>query len=61
MGETVDVLVIGRFLTVDSIYLNQLDGVLAGNYGNRKRGGGVSTLICGVVDDRWPDHNEETM
>jgi hypothetical protein len=25
---------------------------LAGNYGSGKRGGGVSTLICAVLDDR---------
>jgi len=24
----------------------------AGNYGSGKRGGGVSTLICAVLDDR---------
>ncbi|GJJ11285.1 DNA ligase (ATP) [Clathrus columnatus] len=36
MGETVDVLVVGN----------------GGNYGSGKRGGGVSTLICAVRDDR---------
>ncbi|KAF8433261.1 ATP dependent DNA ligase domain-containing protein [Boletus edulis BED1] len=29
--------------------------VVAGNYGTRKRSGGVSTLICAVLDDRVED------
>ncbi|KAJ7066714.1 DNA ligase IV [Mycena amicta] len=35
--------------------------VVAGNYGSGQRGGGVSTLICAVVDDRRPstDPDEE--
>lgn len=31
----------------------------AGNYGSRKRSGGVSTLVCAVLDDRNPDDDEE--
>ncbi|OAX43215.1 DNA ligase 4 [Rhizopogon vinicolor AM-OR11-026] len=33
--------------------------VVAGNYGTRKRSGGVSTLICAVLDDRRPESDEE--
>lgn len=33
--------------------------VVAGNYGTRKRSGGVSTLICAVLDDRRPEGDEE--
>ncbi|KAG1849416.1 ATP dependent DNA ligase domain-containing protein [Suillus subalutaceus] len=33
--------------------------VVAGNYGTRKRSGGVSTLICAVLDDRRPEVDEE--
>nr|Q7Z7W5.1 RecName: Full=DNA ligase 4; AltName: Full=DNA ligase IV; AltName: Full=Polydeoxyribonucleotide synthase [ATP] 4 [Coprinopsis cinerea]BAC76766.1 DNA ligase IV [Coprinopsis cinerea]BAD93669.1 DNA ligase IV [Coprinopsis cinerea] len=33
--------------------------VVAGNYGSGKRGGGVSTLICAVMDDRRPDSDDE--
>ncbi|KIJ65132.1 hypothetical protein HYDPIDRAFT_89015 [Hydnomerulius pinastri MD-312] len=33
--------------------------VVAGNYGTRKRSGGVSTLICAVLDDRHGDDDEE--
>ncbi|KAH7914811.1 ATP dependent DNA ligase domain-containing protein [Hygrophoropsis aurantiaca] len=32
--------------------------VVAGNYGTRKRSGGVSTLICAVLDDRHADDDE---
>lgn len=31
---------------------------LGGNYGSRKRGGGVSTLICAVMDDQSPDDDD---
>ena len=31
---------------------------LAGNYGTRKRGGGVSTLICAVMDDQSLDDDD---
>lgn len=30
----------------------------AGNYGTRKRSGGVSTLICAVLDDRHTEDGE---
>jgi DNA ligase-4 len=33
--------------------------VVAGNYGTRKRSGGVSTLICAVLDDRHPEGDDE--
>ncbi|KAI9457174.1 ATP dependent DNA ligase domain-containing protein [Boletus coccyginus] len=32
--------------------------VVAGNYGTRKRSGGVSTLICAVLDDRHTEDGE---
>ncbi|KAH7924280.1 ATP-dependent DNA ligase [Leucogyrophana mollusca] len=32
--------------------------VVAGNYGSRKRSGGVSTLVCAVLDDRHGDEDE---
>ncbi len=31
----------------------------AANYGTGSRGGGVSTLICAVIDDRHPDGLDE--
>lgn len=33
--------------------------IIAGNWGSGKRGGGVSTLICAVRDDRQPDSDDE--
>ncbi|KAH7885847.1 ATP dependent DNA ligase domain-containing protein [Phlebopus sp. FC_14] len=33
--------------------------VVAGNYGTRKRSGGVSTLICAVLDDRHGSNSDE--
>ncbi|KAJ7816620.1 DNA ligase IV [Mycena leptocephala] len=33
--------------------------VVAANYGSGSRGGGVSTLICAVVDDRHPADDDE--
>ncbi|KAG6886219.1 DNA ligase (ATP) [Termitomyces sp. T159_Od127] len=33
--------------------------VVAGNYGSGKRGGGVSTLICAVLDDRRPSEEDD--
>ncbi|KIK09022.1 hypothetical protein K443DRAFT_672060 [Laccaria amethystina LaAM-08-1] len=33
--------------------------VVAGNYGSGKRGGGVSTLVCAVMDDRRADEDDE--
>ena len=31
----------------------------AGNYGTGSRGGGVSALICAVIDDRGPNADAE--
>lgn len=33
--------------------------VVAANYGTGSRGGGVSTLICAVIDDRRPDNLDD--
>jgi hypothetical protein len=33
----------------------------AGNYGSGKRGGGVSTLICAVLDDRDAAQTDEEL
>jgi hypothetical protein len=33
--------------------------IQAGNYGSGKRGGGVSTLICAVLDDRNATETDE--
>ncbi|KAF8636375.1 hypothetical protein AX17_003558 [Amanita inopinata Kibby_2008] len=33
--------------------------IVSGNYGSGKRGGGVSTLICAVLDDRQPETDDE--
>ncbi|KAG5353805.1 hypothetical protein C0989_001922 [Termitomyces sp. Mn162] len=33
--------------------------VVGGNYGSGKRGGGVSTLICAVLDDRRPSEDDD--
>lgn len=58
MGETVDVIVLGegdnqiqtfRFRTL----------VAGGEYGKGKRGGGVSSLLVGVLDDRDPVDSDE--
>jgi DNA ligase 4 len=51
MGETVDVLVLGEYLEDDACRLLRYRPT-AGNFGSGKRGGGVSTLICAVRDDR---------
>lgn len=50
MGETVDVLVVGEYLY--PCCCSAIERSLAGNYGSGKRGGGVSTLVCAVLDDR---------
>jgi DNA ligase 4 len=34
---------------------------LGGNYGSGKRGGGVSTLICAVLDDRNATQTDEDL
>lgn len=57
MGETVDVLVVGMHTSL-SDEQPSLITVSAANYGKRK-GGGVSTLICAVYDDRRPDADDE--
>jgi hypothetical protein len=62
MGETVDVLVVGKLFT-GAIYVLNSDWIntntVAANYGSGKRGGGVSTLICAVLDDRLHDNDDE--
>ena len=53
MGETVDVLVVGMsFWFVTYLGGPKTHLFLAGNYGTGRRSGGVSTLICAVLDDR---------
>lgn len=59
MGETVDVLVVGALLYLCLLVVCS-DMCLAGNYGTGRRSGGVSTLICAVLDDRRrADQDEE--
>lgn len=41
-----------------TIYLKPAKKYTAGNYGTRKRSGGVSTLICAVLDDRHAEDDE---
>ncbi|KAG5647455.1 hypothetical protein DXG03_009386 [Asterophora parasitica] len=57
-----------RQLTFSSLVSNQphischkIDRRLAGNYGTGKRGGGVSTLICAVLDDRRVTDDDEEL
>lgn len=57
MGETVDVLVVGTRINLCHELLIIIIST-AGNYGSRKRSGGVSTLICAVFDDKLPDEEE---
>lgn len=57
MGETVDVLVVGKFIYLS--HLTRLNASTAGNYGTGKRAGGVSTLICAVFDDRRAYEDDE--
>ncbi len=59
MGETVDVLVVGKLYEaiIKSRTYNEL--CAGGNYGSGRRAGGVSTLICAVVDDRRHIDDEE--
>jgi DNA ligase 4 len=59
MGETVDALVVGApsFLLHEAVLTSML--IQAGNYGSGKRGGGVSTLICAVLDDRDAAQTDE--
>lgn len=70
MGETVDVLVVGECVRVSVCVCMRVSLVCryfilcvakltAGNYGSGKRGGGVSTLICAVFDDRREDEDDD--
>jgi len=68
MGETVDVLVVGEcvyarmhvcFISLPTLYPFFVAQLTAGNYGSGKRGGGVSTLICAVFDDRREDEDDD--
>lgn len=53
MGETVDVLVVGQSPSAFLMYACSRPYPLsAGNYGTGRRAGGVSTLICAVLNDR---------
>jgi DNA ligase 4 len=56
MGETVDVLVVGMCVVLRLGLVP--NGPSAGNYGSGKRGGGVSTLICAVLDDEHANDEE---
>ena len=58
MGETVDVLVVGKFIDLFSSCFSKCT-TAAGNYGTGKRAGGVSTLICAVFDDRRVYEDDE--
>lgn len=61
MGETVDVLVVGKSsVPKETLYVQPQHVFTAGNYGTGSRAGGVSTLICAVVDDRRPNDEDET-
>jgi len=53
MGETVDVIVLGEGST-NLRYLCVRTFLAGGEFGSGKRGGGVSTLLVGVLDDRQP-------
>lgn len=59
MGETVDVLVVGAYHFRRDIILLVLKIDSAGNYGTGKRAGGVSTLVCAVLDDRRASNDDE--
>ena len=52
MGETVDVIVLGKL--TKSQYFRLQTFLVGGEFGSGKRGGGVSTLLVGVLDDRHP-------
>lgn len=53
MGETVDVIVLGKGCDEPSTP-RRLNIIAGGEFGSGKRGGGVSTLLVGVLDDRHP-------
>lgn len=58
MGETVDVLVVGALIIM--IFVSpSLTFIAAGNYGSGRRSGGVSTLICAVLDDRRVQNDDD--
>lgn len=61
MGETVDVLVVGMSggLFSSHEHTSHLVRAIAGNYGTGKRSGGVSTLICAVLDDRRMNNDDD--
>lgn len=59
LGETVDVLVVGTLKDGVLLSTSHLNLQIAGNYGSRRRGEGVSTLICAVLDDRRVTDNDE--
>lgn len=63
MGETVDVLVIGMYIDCLQFLMKLLliCKLLAGNYGTGKRSGGVSTLICAVLDDRRMGNDDDEL
>ena len=58
MGETVDVLVIGESRVCPCTVI-RVSTRIAGNYGTGRRSGGVSTLICAVLDDRRKLNDDE--
>lgn len=59
MGETVDVLVVGENQRASEMTQNRkLIRLTAANFGHGRRGGGVSTLICAVVDDGDSDSDD---
>jgi DNA ligase-4 len=53
MGEIADVIVLGEDDNRGSI-LRWLKFIAGGEFGKGKRGGGVSSLLVGVLDDREP-------
>ena len=62
MGETVDVLVVGESFRRSIMKRSRLTTYTlasAGDYGSGRRSGGVSTLICAVLDDRRALNDDE--
>lgn len=59
MGETVDVLVVGKSSAERYTPSHVQHVSTAGNYGTGSRAGGVSTLICAVQDDRRSNSDDE--
>lgn len=58
MGETADVLVVGKWAFIYA-RIPSHEKLEAGNYGTGRRSGGVSTLICAVFDDRRDDDDDD--